>query len=331
MKSLISVIIPIYNVEKYLMKCVESVIKQTYSNLEIILINDGSNDNCGKMCDDLLLKDKRISVIHKKNGGLSDARNVGLSHAKGEYVTLIDSDDYVAEDYIEYLYKLLKDNAADISICNPLYVYENTEENYINEAIEENIVKNMDSIEALNTMLYQNYYDTSAWGKLYKIELFEGINYPIGKLFEDLGTTYKLFLKANRVVFGNAEKYYYVQRENSISNNKFNYRKMDYLYFAEEIYSYVNREIPQIKNAAASRVISVSCNILLQLSDKYEYLNLKKELYTKIVEKRKNLLWDKNVRRKNKIIILISYFPFKIFMKMFNIISKYNKRIILKK
>lgn len=328
MLPLITVVIPIYNVEKYLFKCVNSVINQTYNNLEIILVNDGSTDDCAKICEELLLLDDRILIINKENGGLSDARNTGIAKAKGEYISLIDSDDYVSKDYIEYLYNLLKSSDADISICNPKYVYEN--ENNCLVSINKSIIKEMNSIEALSTMLYQNYYDTSAWGKLYKTSLFTNIFYPIGKLFEDLGTTYKLLLKANKIVFGNEEKYYYLQRENSISNNEFNCKKLDYLYFAEEIYDYIIKEIPEIRNSASSRVISVCCNILLQLPNDNEYKNLKKEMYRKIIEKRRKLIWDKNVRKKNKIIIYISYLPFNIFIKVFNIISKYNRRIILK-
>lgn len=331
MQPLISVIIPIYNVEKYLNNCIKSVVNQSYNNLEIILVDDGSSDNCGKICDEWAIRDIRVNVIHKKNGGLSDARNVGISYAKGEYITLIDSDDYISIDYIEYLYNLLKENNADISICNPFYVYENSKEKIDDRPNEQSMVKCMKSIEALNIMLYQNYYDTSAWGKLYKTELFKGISYPVGKLFEDLGTTYKLFLKADSIVFGNAEKYYYIQRSNSISNNKFNYKKLDYLYFAEEIHSYATKYLPQIKDAAASRCISVVGNILLQLPNHSDYLNLKKELYRNILGKRNGLLKNKDVRKKNKVIILISYFPFNIFMKIFNIISKHNKRMILKK
>lgn len=330
MLPLISVVIPVYNVKAYIRKCVESVNNQTYRNLEIILVDDGSTDGSNKICDDLALEDDRVLVIHKKNGGLSDARNVGINKAKGKYITFIDSDDYVSNDYIEYLYNLLSNTNSDISICNPIYIYENKEKDIKDSIQNETIVKKMNSIEALEMMLYQNYYDTSAWGKLYKIELFQDIRYPVGMLFEDMGTTYKLFLKSTNIVFGNAEKYYYLQRVNSISNNIFNYKKMDYLKFAEEIYNYVEKEIPKIKNCASARVISVACNILLQLPEEDKYRLVKKKLYCKIVEKRKGLIFDKNVRKKNKVIILLSYFPYKVFIKIFDMIKKYNKRTVLR-
>lgn len=331
MEPLISVIVPVYNVEKYIEKCIDSILIQSYSNLEIILIDDGSTDTSGEICERFKHKDSRIIVIHKENGGLSDARNSGIDKATGEYITFIDSDDYISKDYIQYLYNILKETNSDISICNPVYVYENANNLYDEGNLDKNIIMEIDSVEALKVMLYQNYYDTSAWGKLYKIKLFKDIRYPVGKLFEDMGTTYKVFLQSTKIVFSSVEKYYYLQRNNSISNDKFNYKKLDYLEFAEEIYTYIEKNIPQIRNAAASRVISVSCNVLLQLPQQCtEYKELKRKLYGKIKSIRKNLIFDKNVRKKNKVIILLSYIPYCLFIKIFYMIGNYNKRTILK-
>ena len=124
-EELISVILPIYNVEKYLEKCLKSVINQTYKNLEIILVDDGSKDNSPQICDEYAVKDKRIVVIHKSNGGLSDARNAGIEIAKGKYIALIDSDDYVEKDYVQFLYQLIKENNAEMSICSHTVLYTN--------------------------------------------------------------------------------------------------------------------------------------------------------------------------------------------------------------
>ena len=123
--DLISVILPIYNVEPYLERAVDSIIKQTYRNIEIILVDDGSPDNCGNICDAYAKQDKRIIVIHKENGGLSDARNVGIKKASGKYITLVDSDDYVDDDYVEFLYSLIKNSGADMSICSHTVLYDN--------------------------------------------------------------------------------------------------------------------------------------------------------------------------------------------------------------
>ena len=198
MENKVSVIIPVYKVEKYLEKCIDSVINQSYSNLEIILVDDGSPDNCGKICDKYAKKDNRIRVIHKTNGGLSDARNNGIKIATGNYIAFIDSDDYVTEDYIEYLLKLIIDNNSDISIVMPYEV----DENYIVKKIfKREKIYNYNSNDALKTMLYQKKFETSAWGKLFKKNVVNGIYFPTGKIYEDIGTIYKYILRAKKITF----------------------------------------------------------------------------------------------------------------------------------
>ncbi len=159
MDELISIVIPIYNVEKYLKNCVDSVCNQTYRNLEIILVDDGSPDHCPEICEDYARNDSRVRVIHKQNGGLSDARNYGIEVAKGKYITCIDSDDYVSEDFIEYLYKLLKDANADISVCGFIKT-KNLNENRI--FTSEDTIE-MSSNQAIQEMLYAKIFTTSAW------------------------------------------------------------------------------------------------------------------------------------------------------------------------
>ena len=223
MDKLVSIIIPIYKVEKYLSNCVESVLNQTYENLEIILVDDGSPDNCPEICEQYARKDSRVRVIHKKNGGLSDARNCGIKAANGKYITCIDSDDYVSKDFIEYLYRLLIDTNADISICNFIKTKELTE----NRIFTNDKTFQMSSDQAIQEMLYANLFSTSAWGKLYKIELFQDIAYPIGKYSEDMYTTYKLIIKANKVVYGNRVCYYYLHRPGSILTSDFSSKHLD--------------------------------------------------------------------------------------------------------
>ena len=219
MEDLISVVIPIYNVEKCLEKCVNSVIKQTYKNIEIFLIDDGSKDKSGKMCDDLAKKDDRIRVFHKKNGGLSDARNYGTERANGKYIVFIDSDDFVDSKYLEYLYNLITTNNADISVCNYFFYYGDTKKNEkrIMFSDSEIVLEKNDAIEKL---LEDTLINSFAWNKMYKKSLFDKIKYPKDRIMEDVGTTYKLFFYANRIVVGDSPMYYYYQREESILHKK---------------------------------------------------------------------------------------------------------------
>ena len=182
----ISIIVPIYNVEKYLEKCIKSILSQTYKNLEIILVDDGSPDKCGMICDKYKEIDDRIIVIHQENKGLSGARNTGLKNANGKYVCFIDSDDYINEHMIETLYENLIKTGSDISICDFFQVKEN--ENIKIKKIE-NAVKIMNKQECLKKLLYHKYkLDIVTWNKLYKQELFNNIEFPEGKIYEDFAT-----------------------------------------------------------------------------------------------------------------------------------------------
>ena len=166
MKDLITVVIPIYKVEQYLDKCIQSIINQTYKNLQIILVNDGSPDNCGKICDEYALKDNRIEVIHKINGGLSDARNVGIGRAKGKYIGFVDSDDYIEKDMYENMYNLLEERNADVCICNFYNVIENN-----------NIIKNPNNgIQEYNKIdMYSTYISNKIFHYIYSIFIFKSI------------------------------------------------------------------------------------------------------------------------------------------------------------
>lgn len=210
--ELISVIVPIYNVEKFLDQCVASIIGQSYFNLEIILVDDGSPDECPGKCDEWAKKDERIIVIHKKNGGLSDARNSGLRIASGEYVAFIDSDDWVAPDFFEKLYEAIKTNHAQIAASGIMWIYNDhlkKDEHVYAQQI-------FSSEEALETLVQGRGFYAVAWNKLYKRTLFDGIRFPVGKLHEDEFVTYKLIGKADRLVLCQNTFYYYRQREGSI-------------------------------------------------------------------------------------------------------------------
>lgn len=219
MKPLISVIIPVYNVENYLKKCLESIINQTYKNLEIILINDGSTDNSGKICDEYAGKDNRIKVIHKPNGGLSDARNAGLEIAKGEYIGFVDSDDYIAEDMYEFLYNLAVDNDLDVAMCASFDVYENgtvkTPKDFktifINK--KEEIIKNLFANQAGGLAI-------SVCNKLFKKKVIKNCKFTVGKTSEDVFFVLKWIENTDKFCRTSDVKYYYVQHMHSITHQQ---------------------------------------------------------------------------------------------------------------
>ncbi len=217
-KPLISIIVPVYKVEMYLDRCIESIVKQTYANIEIILVDDGSPDNCGAICDKYAKKNKKIKVIHKMNGGLSDARNTGVAISKGKYITFIDSDDAVSDNYIEYLYNLCINNDADISSC---YFFRTSEFTPCFVKEQEPQVTVFTGKESC-CALFENYYIilvTACW-KLYKAEIVKNNPFPCGKTHEDEATTYKFLYSAQKVVIGNEKNYMYYFNPSSITGTE---------------------------------------------------------------------------------------------------------------
>ena len=196
----ISVIVPIYKVEKYIHRCIDSIINQTYKNLEIILVDDGSPDSCPRICDEYAKKDKRIKVIHKENGGLSDARNKGVDIATGDYIAFVDSDDYIHPNMYEVLIYELEKNNSDIALCKYKIVYEKSKiKTEIDGKFE---VYSLNNLQALDSMYGKDGVDfIVAWNKLYKKDLFNKIRYPVGKIHEDEYTTYKLLFASKNVIY----------------------------------------------------------------------------------------------------------------------------------
>lgn len=225
--ELISIIVPIYNVEKFLTNCIESLIHQTYQNLEIILVDDGSTDKSKEISDEYAKKFNNVVVFHKRNGGLSDTRNYGITKANGKYICFVDSDDYVNKRYCEILYKNIKQTNADISTCAFLRVddtYISKEADYRNEDIK---IYEKD-IDKQKNILYELNGDTVvAWNKLYRKEIWDEIHYPIGKLHEDEYIIHHILDKCGKIVYTNLKLYYYYQRDNSIMTSKYNEKKLD--------------------------------------------------------------------------------------------------------
>ncbi len=228
----ISVIIPIYDVEKYLDKCVESVVNQTYKDLEIILVDDGSPDNCPAICDEWAKKDSRIVVLHKQNGGLSSARNAGLDIATGEFVGFVDSDDVILPKMYESLFNAINKNSADMSLCGFLNVDEALNpinENEQNCPIETEVLDTYGVMEKLCVGKRYWYFTTSV-NRLYRASIFKTIRFPDGMLHEDEFTSHRFFDSCKKVACIEDCLYLYVQREKSITTSAYNIKRLDAMY-----------------------------------------------------------------------------------------------------
>ncbi len=318
MNDLISIIVPIYNVEKYLKRCIDSIINQTYTNLEIILVNDGSTDNSKAICDKYKNLDERVKLIDKENGGLSDARNVGINYATGKYIGFIDADDYIDSRMYQILYNNIKNTNSDLSICS----YIKIKENEIRNIDFFNDIKIFNKEDALYELLNDNLIDNYAWNKLYNKELFNQVKYPYGKKFEDIGTTYKIIDKTKSVVVTNYCGYYYVNRENSITNNLSHNMIQDYIQMVTEMLFFYKDNInkAEIRYTIHFHNLCIkSHNRDLYQSDillKY-YKNCKK-----ILKENKLDIYIKNYDFKKKLMAIILFMNRNFAYLLFSLVSR---------
>ena len=299
---LVSVIIPIYNVADFLPACLNSVINQSYDNLEILAVIDGATDKSCDIAKEYAKKDKRVKVLEKKNGGLSDARNYGYAKCKGEYVTFLDGDDSVSKYFVQSLVDMIITDKAEIATCGYKLVYPTSKKTTDLKPTINPIPYS--SEDALKKLFYQDGVTTSAWGKLYKKELFSDIEYPKGKKYEDLATTYKVFAKARNISICDAKLYYYSQRENSIMNSKFKTERMDSLRFAKEALLFVKKNYPNLEKAAINRYF-IDAVYIFEEMPRTKYKKEAKEVWDIIKEYRDILKNDEesksNVRKYAKI------------------------------
>ena len=255
--ALISVIVPVYNVEPYLRRCVDSIRNQTYRNLEILLVNDGSTDHSGEICDEYAQQDTRIRVLHQKNGGLSAARNSGIEAAKGEYLSFVDSDDLPDCRMLETLHRDLTEQGAEVSVVG-YRMFEKEEEFRPGEITAP--VQCMTGMDAIRSTLISDDLGDFAWNKLYRRELFREIRYPVGRMMEDQGTTYKIFLQCGRVAYRPAPLYGYYQRPDSILHRRTLKFYVDKLDMGEQKYQAIRQAAPgMLENDAAMLSVVEHC------------------------------------------------------------------------
>lgn len=302
-KELITIIIPIYNVASYMRECIDSVLAQTYKNLEIILVNDGSTDNSGEICDAYVEQDSRIRVIHRGNGGPSVARNEALDIMQGDYVTFIDSDDIIHPRYIEILHNNLSTHNADISSVGLSTNQKNICANpNINNS---NLV--LSSTDAVRHILYQHILDNAVSGKLYKSILWSDVRFKPNIYYEDLEVFYHVFFKAKMVVHLNYALYYYRQRKTSRMGS-FTLKRADVLDITDEIESFIGNYFPELLPAAKDRKFSANMNILwLMSASGTSDEAIIARCWKNITSLRLSSLLNPNVRLKNKIGALASY------------------------
>ena len=301
-KDLITIIIPVYNVELYLNRCIESVINQTYKDIEIILINDGSTDNSEEICNKYAKRDKRISVINKKNGGLSDARNVGIDYSSGNYLFFLDSDDWLSKNAIEILYNNIIKYNADISIGTLKDVFSFDKLVYSNY---KDLVSLYSKEEALENLMYMHGFGNSACGKLFKSSLFNNIRFPYRKLYEDLATVYKIFSKSDKAVLIDSEIYFYYQNIYSIMHKKYNVNRLQALHFAKEEYNFIFKNFKEILPSARYRLF-FEC--VCVMNDMPFFCKDKKFVYNLLKEHRKYVVNDKKIYKKQRFICYSSFF-----------------------
>ena len=258
MSCKISVVVPAYNVEKYIEKCVDSIIGQTFTDIEIILVDDSSCDATGKICDGLALKDERVTVVHKQNGGLSDARNAGINAASGEFICFIDGDDYIHPKYCEILFNIITAYNADVSVCGFKKVYGYNIELEKNELHKTEVFNKR---EAMQELIIGEKFMNYAWNKLYRKSLFNAVSYPVGKAWEDLGTTYKLFDIAERIAYTDAQLYFYVQRDGSITSVVSVKNALDIYELEEERNAFLKNEYPDLCDFLEYRICISAYNV----------------------------------------------------------------------
>lgn len=289
-KPLITIVVPVYNVESYLERCLQAVINQSYTNIEIILVNDGSTDSSGEICDYYKQLDERILVIHKKNGGLSSARNAGIENSHGEFITFVDSDDWIAINYCEYLYNIMQSNDADMAMC--AHVRTSKVDNNLFEKRDEH-TKVLESRDFLLKILKVGTQENVqyAWGKLYRNFKEWDLRFPVGLIDEDVPTTFKYVSQVKSVVVSNRPLYAYYENMESILRQKFKRQRFDLISVWHIIFDYASvncdAEITEYCRLNVYRAnFGVLCNICtkdIDMSD-YDYISMREREVLKTVK-----------------------------------------------
>lgn len=291
----LSIIIPVYNINEYLQETIENTLTQNYQDFEIILVDDGSNDQSAELCDYFANADSRVVVIHKENEGVSSARNIGVARAKGKYIGFVDSDDLIEPNMFETLVSIAEKENADIVQCR-----HNREEKIANKRISCNqrIINGETFVKELFDYSGGEYTNQVAlWSKIYRRELFEGITFPVGRTYEDEQETYKLCLKADKIVLISDELYHYVKRENSIITGISAKKMIDKQLALLDRIQYLPNRVPELEEKCVLSFCNYSENIMCQLYELGCNNELQMSIDNLLLLKRQLLPWLSGYRK----------------------------------
>ena len=303
---IISVIVPVYNAENYLDACVKSVLDQSFESFELVLIDDGSDDNSSVLCDTWAMDDDRIHVYHTANRGAAAARNAGLSKAVGDYVAFVDADDTVPSGYLSYLYKLMVEYKTDIAVCGYNLIFPG--KNVSSDDTSHVDVNAMSGTQAMEKLLYQNGIMSVPWGNLSKRTLWSEVSFPEGRRVEDFATMYRLFSKAKRVVCSTKKLYNYFQRPGSTIYNKDTAlaKNRDYFANSREMLVYVSKTYPESRSSAISRHFSTCFQIMSETGFSSAEKSLVGAVIRDVRRIQNAVMSDKRARLKNRVMAVAS-------------------------
>ncbi len=303
---MISVLVPVYNVEKYLRRCLDSILRQTFTDYEIVLVDDGSTDQSGALCDEYAAKHACIRVIHQKNAGLAQVRNVSIAAARGEYITFVDSDDAIEPTYLEVLMRDLQETGADISICSWSEINDDGVRTEITWDHKEDGFQIWTAQQAVKLLLYQKGIDNNTWGKLYTRAVLQDVAFPAGRVYEDIATTYQILMKGKRICYRPEALYLYTSNTSGISQSAFTPRRMDLIDMAEGMYADIERRFPDYLRAARARLLRAYIHVYLQIPDLADFKAYQNRVFTGIRKHCRAVAGDPEAKRGTRMAALLA-------------------------
>ncbi len=298
---MISVLVPAYNVEAYLKRCLDSILAQTFQDYEVVIVDDGSTDASGKIAENYASKYKNFRVIHQNNSGLAQTRNVLVAAATGEYITFVDSDDAIEPEYLQTLWTDLQDTGSDIAICSWCEIHGREDRHNLSWIDEKKGLQVWDGDAAVKNLLYQKEIDNNCWGKLYHRRCFCEVVFPSGKTYEDIAVAFRLFTHAKRVCYRPEPLYLYTINTSGISQSAFSMRRMDAVDMAEKMYAEVKEEFPRYQIPAAARLVRLYMHIYLQIPDTREFRDCRYRVERGIRTHCRSVLMDREAKRGTRI------------------------------